>query len=155
MSVADFVEDRKEGERNTWNTAKSKMYEFVRRGVGSKECVTDEQMETLRKFTQTGITAEKVKSKSSAAANLVVYLLAVHNLQEHLFILAQTPEVLAEADPEQFAGANRAASGSRRDDLHDLYYARQTTGARGGGAAGGPGQKRKRSAGRPSKKRSQ
>jgi len=50
MSVADFVEDRKEGEGNTWNTAKSKMYEFVRRGVGIQECVTDEQMETLRKF---------------------------------------------------------------------------------------------------------
>ena len=130
IAVADFVEDKAEGEGHSWNTAKSKMFDFVRRGVGTNDRVSDRQMEILRQFTATGITVESVKAKSSAASNIVAYLLAMSELQEHLFNLAQPDELPAEDDPERFAGANRnsgsygAVDGARKNDLHDLYYAR-------------------------------
>ena len=85
VSLADFVDGHPD--LHTWNSAKTKMYDFIRRGVGLKDRVSDDRFEILRRFVATGITPEKVKSKSTAVAHFAVYLLTVYQLQEHLMLL--------------------------------------------------------------------
>ena len=58
----------------------SKLYDYVRKGIGSRDAVTEEQLETLRAFGRSGLTADQVKAKSYAVANLATYLLAVLEL---------------------------------------------------------------------------
>lgn len=48
ISVADFI-DGSSG-ANTWVTAKGKLYEMLRRGVGTRERVSDVQLDILRTF---------------------------------------------------------------------------------------------------------
>ena len=85
ITVADFVDGQPD--LHTWNSAKAKMYDFIRRGVGLKERVSDDRFEILRRFVATGITPERVKSKSTAAAHFAIHLLTIYQLQEHLMLL--------------------------------------------------------------------
>ena len=67
---------------------------MVNRGVGARDKVTDAQLAVLVAFLKTGITAERVKTKSLAVSYFVRYLHAIHELQEHL--LTYVPEVRLE-----------------------------------------------------------
>jgi len=53
---------------------------MTRKGVGARDCVSEQQLATLRAFVESGTSVEGVKQKSSAAATLVVYLNAMHAL---------------------------------------------------------------------------
>ena len=76
ISVADFVDGQPD--LHTWNSAKTKMYDFLRKGVGIKDRVSEDRFEILRRFVATGITPERVKSKSTAAAHFAVHLLTIY-----------------------------------------------------------------------------
>ena len=151
VTVANFIEG---SDKHTWQTARGKMLDFVKRGVGAREQVSESQMVILRAFAATSITEEQVKAKSSAAANFASYLIAMHKLQEHLFHegmgmpITQTVEELAmmrtEANEGMYAtiqGSNPRGKGT--NDLNELYYGQRPTTA---GAKNGS-HKRKRSAG--------
>lgn len=78
VTFADFVEGG--SATNNFGSAKRKMLDYIKKGVGMRERVTPEQLETLRNFTQLGLTPELVRAKSSASALFAAYLLAVHEL---------------------------------------------------------------------------
>lgn len=48
LSCADFIEGRKGS--NNWVSAKGKLYELLRRGVGTRDRVSNDQLSILRAF---------------------------------------------------------------------------------------------------------
>ena len=74
VSVANFVEGR---EGSTFISAKGKLFDYIRRGVGARDLVSAEAMAILRNFAESGITEEALRPKSKAAATLATYLTAM------------------------------------------------------------------------------
>ena len=87
--VLEYAARFLDGEGAQWNVVQAKLYDYVRRGTGTRDMVSEEQLETLRQFGRSELSPEKVKAKSSATAHLATYLLAMLELQEHL--AAQPP----------------------------------------------------------------
>ena len=54
IAIADFIDGRSGA--NTWISAKGKLYEQLRQGVGLKERVSRDQLSILRSFVNTDIT---------------------------------------------------------------------------------------------------
>ena len=93
--LADFVQDKS---GTTWNQAKSKLFEYLNRGVGARDRVSEDQLATLRAFAQSGITSANVMPKSRAAGSLVLYMEKMLELQEHLLTLENEARALAEME---------------------------------------------------------
>ena len=79
VTLVDFVEGGTTAQ-NTFDSAKRKLFDYCKRGVGMRERVTPDQLECLRNFSQLGLTPDVVMSKSAAAASIAQYLHAVHVL---------------------------------------------------------------------------
>ena len=78
ISVADFIDDS--AGANTWVSAKGKLYEMLRRGVGTRDRVSDVQLDILRTFVKAGITVDSIKAKSRSAGHLTNYIYAMLEL---------------------------------------------------------------------------
>ena len=68
VTLVDFVEGGTA--LNTFDSAKRKLFDYCKRGVGMRERVTPDQLECLRNFSQMGLTPDVVMSKSAAAASI-------------------------------------------------------------------------------------
>ena len=141
VTFADFVEGGGTAAANNFGSAKRKMLDCIKKGVGIRERVTPDQLECLRNFSQLGLSPELVRAKSSASALFAAYLLAVHELQEHLLVvLTQLPENQPQFD--NVAGTDLGNSGKKKiskrsQQLNDHYYGGQTNNRRAGTAASG------------------
>ena len=87
--VLEYAARFLDGEGAQWNVVQAKLYDYVRRGTGTRDLVSEEQLETLRQFGRSELSPDKVKAKSFATSHLATYLLAMLELQEHL--AAQPP----------------------------------------------------------------
>ena len=143
LTLANFIENDG-SQAATFATAKSKIYEYVRRGVGIKGRISDTQMGILRQYSETGITEETLNSKSRASVYVCHYLNAMLALQEHLLTVESDmnsglPQVMS---VDTVNGENQqmysTVQQNRRKELNDLYF----SGKKGKGK-----HSRKRSAG--------
>ena len=75
IAIADFVDGRSGA--NTWVSAKGRLFELLRQGVGVKDQVSSDQLSILRAYVKTGIKTETITKKSVAAGQLLTYLNAM------------------------------------------------------------------------------
>ena len=151
-TFADFVEG--EAGTNTWKTANRKMLDYIKRGVGINERVSPAQLEILRAFYNSGITASAVRSKSSAVAQFAAYLLATHELQEHLLVVLTNlpenqPQFQGGSGDDQQYGSSINIPNKRNQELNELYYGNNES-RRSGTAASGSSKRSKRTSGKQS-----
>lgn len=102
VSFADFIEGRLDSD---YHQAKSKLLEFIKRGVGEKEPVDELRLSVLRQFAAAEISLEEVKKKSHAAAFFANYLVEMKRLQEHLAILKEDEQGIPEVANVETIGA--------------------------------------------------